>query len=458
MPLRQSLLISIVLIIVFTLLFGSAIMYWHAVNKVDTEMTAAMAVGGRIARNAVDDVEESSNPKRRLELLVADFDGDRHLKAMVVDAVGQPKLESKPAEPDSPAPSWFRALLVPEQKWLNVKMPDAFSGLGTFILEPQPYNEIAEAWDDTKKTLLILSVLCVLTMVLVYRVLGQALSPLQDLADAVSKIGKTKSAPKINERGPSEFVTVYRGFNQMVDRLTETERTNAALNEQLNTVQEEERSALARDLHDEVGPFLFSVDVDAKSIEQLAGETNAGPESITNRTQRIRDSVAHMQKHLRDILGRLRSPEMLDMGLEHAIESLLSFWRRRQPKIKFSYSAVTATFGDKVDPVFYRVAQESISNAVRHGKPSEIVIRIWQPKPNVAGLEIIDNGSGLGDGSEFRTYGISGMNERVELIGGKLSVDDRVDVSGVRVVALVPVHQDACDSIVDRKERQVERS
>lgn len=441
LPLRQSLLISIASVIFITLLLGSGVVYWHAVNKVETEMAAAIAVGGRIARNAVDDVEEAANPKRRLELLVADFDGDRHLKAMVMNAAGNPIQESKSAVPDDPAPWWFSALLEPEKKWLEVSLPDAFSGLGTFILETQPFNEIAEAWEDTKKTLLILGILCALTMGLVYRVLGQALRPLQDLSEAVAKIGNTNNPPKIRETGPLEFVKVYRGFNQMVVRLSQIEKDNVALNEQLDTVQEEERGALARDLHDEVGPFLFAVDVDAKSLEQIASGMSDPDhiEKVKERTQRIRDAVAHMQTHVREILGRLRSPELLDMGLEHAVESLLTFWRRRRPSVQFGAIAETTTFGEKIDSVFYRIAQESISNAVRHGDPSEVHVHILKPGPTEAQIKIVDDGAGLMSEQTTKSYGISGMTERINLIGGTLSVENRLDQTGVVVRAYVPI-------------------
>lgn len=450
MPLRQSLLISIALVIMFTLLLGAGVIYWHAVNKVETEMAAAMAVGSRIALNAVDDVEEAADPKRRLGLLVADFDGDRHLKAMVVQAGLGPALQSRPANPNDPAPSWFRDLLVPENKQLKVELPAAFSGHGTFILETQPYNEIAEAWEDTQKTIAIMGILCVLTMALVYRVLGRALSPLQDLSAAVSKIGNTSNPPKMKEAGPLEFVAVYRGFNQMVDRLTEIEKSNTALNEQLKTVQEEERNALARDLHDQVGPFLFAVDVDAKSIERLAHEPGDRKENIQKITRQIRDSVSHMQRHTRDILGRLRSSELVDMGLVHAAEGLLSFWHRRHPKIKFDLDASQPTFGEAIDNVFYRVAQEAISNAVRHGKPDRITINISQPCPDIAEIEILDNGSGLGNGGDRHAHGIPGMKERVALIGGKVTVEDRPDRSGVHVIARVPLQKETritkCDA------------
>ena len=78
MSLRLQLFGTITLVLIGTLVIGALLTYRHALHKIDTEMQAAIAVGSRIAHNAVDDVEEVVNPRRRLELLAADFDGDRH--------------------------------------------------------------------------------------------------------------------------------------------------------------------------------------------------------------------------------------------------------------------------------------------------------------------------------------------------------------------------------------------
>ena len=85
MSLRNRLLFSILATLLLSLIAGGTFTYWHAVAKIETEMQAALAVGSRIAHNAVDDWEESTDPARRLALLVADFEGDRHLRATLVD-------------------------------------------------------------------------------------------------------------------------------------------------------------------------------------------------------------------------------------------------------------------------------------------------------------------------------------------------------------------------------------
>ena len=93
MSLRNRLLVSILATLLLSLLAGGAFTYWHAVAKIETEMQAAVAVGSRIARNAVDDWEEATDPARRLALLVADFEGDRHLRATLVGPDGKVILE-----------------------------------------------------------------------------------------------------------------------------------------------------------------------------------------------------------------------------------------------------------------------------------------------------------------------------------------------------------------------------
>ena len=97
MSLRNRLLVSILATLLLSLIAGGTFTYWHAVAKIETEMQAAMAVGSRIARNAVDDWEESTDPARRLALLVADFEGDRHLRATLVGPDGKVVLASKVA-------------------------------------------------------------------------------------------------------------------------------------------------------------------------------------------------------------------------------------------------------------------------------------------------------------------------------------------------------------------------
>ena len=152
MSLRLQLFGTITLVLLGTLIVGALLTYRHALDKIETEMRAAIAVGSRIAHNAVDDVEEVVNPKRRLELLAADFDGDRHLRAFLVEPGGTIPAVSKLAPPDEPAPDWLLRLLASEPLTATVPLPSIFANHGAIRLETDARNEVSEVWQTSSCT------------------------------------------------------------------------------------------------------------------------------------------------------------------------------------------------------------------------------------------------------------------------------------------------------------------
>src|SRR5208337_208137 len=107
---------------------------------------------------------------------------------------------------------------------------------------------------------------------------------------------------------------------------------NHRLHEQLLTLQEQERNELARDLHDEVSPFLFAIAIDAASASRMLreGRTSEAREHM----QSITDAVRPMQRQVRSMLGRLRPIGLEEFGLREAIENMIGFWRQRRPEIR----------------------------------------------------------------------------------------------------------------------------
>jgi len=436
LSLRSRLLFSIFLTLLLSLVAGGAFTYWHALKKIETEMNAAIAVGGRIAHNAVDDAEEATDPPRRLKLMVADFDGDRHLRAsLVVD--GKVVGASELAKPESPAPEWFFGLLAGPPKVLHVQLPPVFDDYGSIVLQTDAANEVAEVWGDVGLTLSVLTIFCGLVLMFVYWTLSSAIRPLQQLTAAFARVGDRDYRERVSEHGPAELVRLYQGFNQMVEQLQRTEQQNKRLQEQLATVQDEERADLARDLHDEIGPLLFAADVDAVAIEQLAERRRH--DQIPERVGIIREAISQMQRHVRDILGRLRPAVLLDVGLAHAIDNLVSFWRAHRQNLNFRVEVTEEGFGEVLDATIYRVVQESLSNAVRHGTPSTIEICVTANADHSIGIRVVDDGGGLKSNGRPGGFGIIGMQERIATLGGILEVMNRPDGRGVIVSARLPV-------------------
>lgn len=435
MSLRIRLIVSIAAVLLVCLMFGGVLVYWYAVNKVDTEMRAALTVGEHTIRNAVSDARTPTLSRERLELLIADFDGDRHLRASLIADNGATTASSTPLGPREPAPGWFYRMLAGPPIILRLALPAEFAGYHAIELKSDPRNEIAEAWNDVALSLTILATFCGLVLALVYGTIGRALRPLQDLSRAFSRVGDGDYAPRVLERGPLELARLCTGFNQMVARLAEMEIRNARLAEHLAVVQEEERSDIARDLHDEIGPLLFAVNVDLASIrrhQELGAQAAIAP-----RVDAIREAVGQMQQHVRSMLGRLRPPTLLDLGPAQAVENLVAFWRTRYPGVAFDIDVPFESFDPATDESIYRIIQESLSNALRHGKPQHIAIAVGWTVGGFIAVEISDDGVGLHapSGSGF---GLLGMRERVQSLGGTLSVRNRVDGSGVIVSARLP--------------------
>ncbi len=224
----------------------------------------------------------------------------------------------------------------------------------------------------------------------------------------------------------------------MVARLAEIELRKRRLEEQLVEVQEEERSELARDLHDEVGPLLFAISVDLVAVEQQAARYSDA--QLQQRLEATRDALTRIQQQVRDLLGRLRPLSVVDLGVDHSIQRLVAFWRTRYPAVEFAFSALLAQdLDENLGLTIYRIVQESLSNALRHGKPAAIEISIAEQRDHSILIEVRDDGVGLrGEGLRMG-LGLTSMRERVSALGGELTVGAGPEGRGVLVSARLPV-------------------
>ena len=219
-----------------------------------------------------------------------------------------------------------------------------------------------------------------------------------------------------------------------------TAAQNCRLHERLLTLQAEERADLARDLHDEVGPLLFAVDMTAATIERLA-DSGRGAD-IPPHVRSIHDAVTHMQRHVRTLLDKLRP--LHTIGLEAAIDRLVAFWQGRRPEVHFNVkiSIEADQIGDDVKETMYRVVQEAVSNAIRHGEPRHVDIVIADGAPRGIRVEVTDDGVGISKGAatprDHRQFGLIGMRERVMAMAGSLSIHHGRDGKGLALVAHLP--------------------
>ncbi len=443
MSLRYRLILAIALMLLVSLMLGGALAWLHAVRSVATEMDAALEVGAHTVRTVIPYIDRQADDAARLRQLIGTFDGDRHLRAMLIGRDGKVIASSSLAIPPQPVPAWFARALGRHRPSSRLELPSN-DVVAAILLGTDPGNEMTEVWTGFGDDVQMLLIFGVVTFPLIYWILGGALRPLERISQAFTDVGPNMTAQPIAEAGPPELARLARGFNAMIDRLARTETQNRRLNEQLSTIQEEERAELARDLHDEIGPYLFAMGVDAAAVQKLA-ETR-GQRDVAGQIQPIRDSVVHIQHQVKAILGRLRSGTVAEFGLRQALENLVAFWRSRRGEVTITIAIATDGFedgfGEMLDGAVYRIVQESLNNAMRHGKPRSVAITIDARDDHDVVVTVSDDGGGLKVSAEARGFGLRGMAERVTALGGNLDVRARTDIPGVAVSARLPLADD----------------
>jgi two-component system sensor histidine kinase UhpB len=443
MSLRLRLISLCCAVLAVSLLLAGVVAYATASRSVRTEMRAAFLVGRQTIDGALERLRGSDDPTRDLKALVASFAGNRHLRVQL--SGNRPALVAPPVERSAlgHVPGWFVGLVGGQPQSEQIPVWIGARGYGTIVIATDPYNETLEVWNQFTDGLFAPAVLYGLTILLIYVFIGRMLRPIDRLTGALEEVGDGRFRTRFDGRLLPELARLRDSFNRMAARLAASDDDNRRLNEQLLSLQEQERSDLARDLHDEVGPFLFAIGVDAAAASRLVAEDRAG--EAQERIRSIAEAVRHTQRQVRRMLGRLRPIGLADLGLPEAIENIVGFWRRRHPQIEFrvAVAAACADLMELAGPTICRIVQEALSNAVRHAEPRLIAIRIDR-EPAAGGdvrVEVADDGRGMAPAAPMG-YGLIGLRERVRAMGGRLSVVSRPG-TGVTVRAALPCSREA---------------
>jgi two-component system sensor histidine kinase UhpB len=418
MSLRSRVLVAIAMVLCINAALGAGLAAVRAHAALRSELAAAMQGAERSVRDALR-ARVTADPGD-LRRLIQGYDGDRHLRAVLLGPDGRPRLISTPFRPTVAAPEWFSVLVDPRLAAATLAAPGGLA----IRLDPAPGADLADSWLNFADLLAVLTFACLLGCGLVFVLIGQALKPLAELAASFRRIGAGDYQIRVDEGGVSEVAGIGRAFNLMAEQLASMRGRNRLLEEQLLRLQDEERADLARDLHDDIGPYLFAVNVDASMISQLA--TSDRIEAIPEQVRSIQANVAHMQARVRDILARLRPTRVIELGFQPAIQDLVEFWRARSPEIDFTVELKVdeRRLSDDVREAAYRVVQEGLNNAVRHGRPSEIRVSVSDEPTGELVVQVRDNGVKAGrQGGRAPGFGIAGMRERVVLAGGTLDIE-----------------------------------
>ena len=247
----------------------------------------------------------------------------------------------------------------------------------------------------------------------------------------------------------SEF-TLLKGFSQMLVNLQQKSASEIALidsKEQLKNfaghlqnVREEERVALAREIHDDLGQNIVALKIDVGLLKnKMLKEYVITPEVDKNLTL-LQDLVENSIISTRRILSGLRPETIERLGFIGAVsEYIEDFGKRSKIRVKLESKIDNVQINPKKSIALYRILQESMNNIIKHAMASEVRISLYI-KENELILKISDNGIGFDTEKKQRkdSYGLLGMKERVYLLDGEFSISSEVN-KGTEVMVLVPL-------------------
>ena len=221
-------------------------------------------------------------------------------------------------------------------------------------------------------------------------------------------------------------------------QLVESETRLRDLAEFLQTVREEERARIARELHDEMGQALTALRID---LGWLRGKCQPLGTPTVERVGAALGVVEHSIVSLRRISEDLR-PAMLDsLGLAAAVEHhVAKFSERTGIACRLSMNREEFELDDRLATTVFRIVQETLTNVARHAGASEVTVRIDEVEDGIR-LTIEDNGRGISDAKDKKTFGLLGMRERIAMLGGRLEIHSRPG-KGTRIAGWLP-HQKA---------------
>jgi PAS domain S-box-containing protein len=244
----------------------------------------------------------------------------------------------------------------------------------------------------------------------------------------------------LDERSePQELVCSSRNVTQR-KRAEESLKASELRYQQLawhtEMVREEERKRISRELHDDIGQILTALKIDLVQIlEELSGA-----EAVRNKTDDMQALLSEGIRSVHSLCRRLRPGALDDLSLEDALTGLVGDWKGRNDTNCVLYSDVDdEALSDEVRTAVFRMVQEALTNVSRYARASQVEINLVADEKSLH-VSVADNGCGMDVGAADKptSFGLLGMRERVEMLGGTLCIEAAAG-KGVRIEATIPL-------------------
>jgi signal transduction histidine kinase len=255
---------------------------------------------------------------------------------------------------------------------------------------------------------------------------------------------------QLESRVQNRTVRLQEANQSLLNEIAERQKAEEALHEsgkrlqmlsqRLVEVQEEERRAIARELHDSVGQSLSALNINLVILDNQI--SNYATEQTRTRLNDSMQLTAETITLVRDVMSNLRPAVLDDYGLEAALRSYMDQFKSRYGiKILFEKpDQPIPRLGSTIEMTFLRIAQEALLNSARHARADQVTLSLW-PEENAVRLIVQDNGTGIEswqDANRPGSHGLTIMRERAEAVSGNLRVVS-LPGKGTKVEVSIPI-------------------
>jgi two-component system sensor histidine kinase UhpB len=437
MSLRYQINIKILFSSLFILVLGGYVAIWQARHSVNKEVESSINLAVQLITFGF--AQASSIPYQQTDWLsqLKALKEIRHLNIQLQEPSGQ-ILTSFPdyhAHSDQEIPPlWFINLV--EGSHAKAEYPiTAFNGKPLVLLiQANSLDEITEVWQETLAFLGSLFLLTLLTFLTVHLAFNKALKSITSIVNALKSVETGQYQQKLPEFSIREYDSIAKAINHMMDELNETYRENRALTRHTLEIQEDERQRLSQELHDELGQSLTAIKVMAVTAAREQAD-------IKKTTEAIMGICDHLMGVVRLMMHQLHPLVLTDLGLKAALEDLSGHWSTRYPDLRFilNCSDKVNALDQKTAIQVFRVIQECLTNVVRHAQARQVIILLEiadQAATRTLRLQVTDDGRGCSSDSLKTGFGLLGMKERINTLGGEFIIKTQPQ-QGMSIIASI---------------------
>lgn len=442
--------INALIVVLFSVALVSFVvaMVISAGPRIRAENDSTMRLAKEFVETTIDSLQGTADPESHLKILLDGLEDLRHVRISRAGNGSTQPPEGK--APTGGVAGWLAQRADPAP---SLEIPIVVNGksFGALAVTPRGDHEAAEIWDSILTFTAVGIGVGTATLVFISMMITHLLRPIRSVGDALMVLEAGRYDVVVPEKGPPEISDICRKLNHFAATLERTISENRRLAERIICVQDEERKELARELHDELGPYLFAIRAAATVIDTEIKRGGTDREKLSEASTTLFAALDTIQRVNRRVLLKLRPLGLDEFGIEAKLNSLVALLRQSHTNV-----AINLTVADdlpKCDETtnltIYRLVQEGLTNAFKHSQAKAIDVIVEpvemvllppamrdSPRP-VVRVTVADDGQGLPINLK-RGYGIAGMSERVWATGGELKLSNRM-AGGTSLEAWIPL-------------------